>query len=383
MHDVALLGAGLHNSLICLALRSEHPELRLLVLEASARPLGEQIWSCHACELASGVPAWLEPAIAARWDGCELRFPGLSRRLGGEYLSLRAAGLRERLGRSLADPNDLVCNARVEAVGGDRIRLSDGREFRARHIIDGRGSDASLGQAAGFQKFLGQEWRCTRPHGLQRPLLMDATVAQLDGYRFLYVLPLEPDLLLVEDTSFADGPELEPDLLRARIEDYARSQGWSIASVEREERGILPMPWRGLPRAVQDGTLRSGFRGGWFHPATGYSLAVGIRLAQTIAADPSSLRDLRALTRLGDAHRRAARFTLLLNELQFRWYAPAKRRAIYERFFGLPDDLIRRFFALRSTRRDQARILCGRPPRGLSLRRRLRSTPRVSWSIPT
>ena len=36
----------------------------------------------------------------------------------------------------------------------------------------------------------------------------DATVEQLDGFRFLYTLPFGPDQLLVEDTRYSDGPAL-------------------------------------------------------------------------------------------------------------------------------------------------------------------------------
>jgi hypothetical protein len=38
----------------------------------------------------------------------------------------------------------------------------------------------------------------------------------------------------------------------------------------------------------------------------------------------------------------------------------------------LPEDLVRRFYALDMAPQDMARILLGRPPRGLSLRARLR-----------
>ena len=46
---------------------------------------------------------------------------------------------------------------------------------------------------AGYQKFVGLEIRTPQPHGMVRPLLMDARVAQIDGFRFVYVLPLAPD----------------------------------------------------------------------------------------------------------------------------------------------------------------------------------------------
>jgi lycopene beta-cyclase len=40
---------------------------------------------------------------------------------------------------------------------------------------------------------------------------------------------------------------------------------------------------------------------------------------------------------------------------------------VFERFYGLPEPLIHRFYALSLSRLDRARILIGRPPRGFSL----------------
>jgi len=39
---------------------------------------------------------------------------------------------------------------------------------------------------------------------------------------------------------------------------------------------------------------------------------------------------------------------------------------VFERFYGLPDALVHRFYALELTAFDRARILVGRPPRGFS-----------------
>ena len=46
---------------------------------------------------------------------------------------------------------------------------------------------------------------------------MDATVPQVDGYRFFYVLPLAPDRLLVEDTYFSDSTHLDVAQLRTEM----------------------------------------------------------------------------------------------------------------------------------------------------------------------
>jgi lycopene beta-cyclase len=54
-------------------------------------------------------------------------------------------------------------------------------------------------------------------------------------------------------------------------------------------------------------------------------------------------------------------------------FAPQERYHVLERFYRLPESTIRRFYALETLAMDRARILCGRPPRGFSLRRLLAS----------
>jgi lycopene beta-cyclase len=240
-------------------------------------------------------------------------------------------------------------------------------------VVDARGPESPLPVDAGYQKFLGQEIQLNAPHGLERPLLMDARGDQAEGFRFFYVLPLTPDRLLVEDTRFSESPALDPPLMREAILGYCEQAGWAVEESGREETGVLPMPWRGETPLPTRGPLRAGYRGGWFHPATGYSLPVAARLAETVAAlapDEVLNGGLRALQ---EEQQRQRAYCHLLNRMLFRWYPPRMRRHIFARFYRLPQERISRFYALRLNHADRARLLVGRPPRGLSLRYRLQT----------
>ena len=173
---------------------------------------------------------------------------------------------------------------------------------------------------------------------------MDACVAQGQQLRFMYVLPLSPRRLLIEDTAFARTPDLDPAQRRAAIHAYAAASGWCIRAVLREESGVLPMPWRGMPPAPRV-PLTVGYAGGWFHPATGYSAPSALRLAALLAR-----------------HRR--RFRLVLNWLAFCGFRPDLMWQPFARFYHLPLPVIARFCSLQSTALDVARLLVGRPPRG-------------------
>jgi lycopene beta-cyclase len=74
-----------------------------------------------------------------------------------------------------------------------------------------------------------------------------------------------------------------------------------------------------------------------------------------------------AARRFAEVAQGQQRFTTLLNRWLFRAITPNQRFRMLERFYRLPEPTIARFYALQMTAMDRARIVCGRPPQGLSL----------------
>ncbi len=399
--DYALVGGGLQNGLIALALAAVRPAARIVMIERGDTPGGNHTWCFHAGDLAaidpssargSEVPAWIEPLIVARWSGYDVAFPAHARTLASPYACVSSDRFAAEVTRSLArDGCRLITRATALDVEADRviIRTADGarEEIRAHAVIDARGPDAARREsttkdASGWQKFLGQELRLDAPHGLLRPMLMDATVPQLDGFRFLYVLPLSEDRVLVEDTYFSDGTHIDAAELRGRIASYLQQRGWRVAEVVREEVGLLPLPLRCAPPSPT-APLVAGYAGGWFHPVTGYSFPIAARLAALVASLPAERLVGPELVLHAAAQERQMKFALRLNRMLFGWFPPAQRFRVLERFYRLPEALIRRFYALELTALDRARILVGRPPRGMSLRAALFGQSPLSTSEAT
>jgi lycopene beta-cyclase len=196
---------------------------------------------------------------------------------------------------------------------------------------------------------------------------MDARVSQEDGLRFVYVLPFDSHRVLIEDTYFSDQSELDDKLLEERIFAYAKDNGFAIQAVARRERGVLPLPLTPPRRQAAEGPLLSGFQGGWFHPTTGYSFPTAVRLAEFIAARPLGALRGPEFERLERELARQQRYFCFLNRLMYGGFPKEERFNVLERFYRLPPDTIRRFYALDTTVGDRARVLCGRPPRGLSI----------------
>lgn len=371
-HDVLLVGGGLQNGLIALACLAHQPELRLLLIERGDRVGGNHTWCLHSGDVPDGAGALVEPLIAHRWSGYDVRFPGFARSLDAPYAAITSerfdAVVRERLGARV------LLGRSVREVQAERVVLDDGRVLTAPLVIDARGPGAAAEGAGyatarascGFQKFVGLELELTAPHALERPILMDATVPQDDGYRFFYVLPLGPERLLVEDTVFSRSPRLDVHALTASALDYGRRFG-EAARIVRSEQGVLPMPWSSDVAAPAGSPLVAGYQGGFFHPATGYSLPVALRLALHVAKHAPYGVFGDALHALVREHRGQARFAEQLNALLFHAFAPEDMWNVFARFYRLPEALIERFYALQLTALDRARIVIGKPPKGFSL----------------
>ena len=366
MPDLILAGGGLANGLLAYRLRMLRPEVSLLMLEKAGQLGGAHTWSFHATDLTPAQNAWIAPFVVHDWPCYDVAFPKLTRRVGLAYRSITAARFRDLIAATLG--GDARIGVEVTEVRPDRVRLASGEEIAAGAVIDGRGFRPGGGLVHRFQLFLGREVRLAAPHGLTVPVIMDATVEQEGGYRFLYLLPFAPDVLLIEDTRYADSPHLDLATLRDRIAAYAASRGWRIVEVLREETGVLPVTlsgdmaayWAGFP---PDQPL-SGLRAGLYHPTTGYSLPEAVRLADRIAAAPDlSAAALRALIhREAEAAWRRHRFFRLLNRMLFLAGPARERYVVMRRFYRMPEPLIARFYAGALSSLDKLRLLAGRPP---------------------
>src|SRR5690606_21852634 len=109
---------------------------------------------------------------------------------------------------------------------------------------------------------------------------------------------------------------------------------------------------------------QAGMRAALFHPTTGYSLPEAVRLANLVAqALPVGSAELADKIREHALRRhREQRFYRLLNRMLFLAAAPNQRHMVLQRFYRLPEPLIERFYAGRTTPADMARILVGKPP---------------------
>lgn len=365
--DVAIVGGGLAGTLIALAIRRRDPQLDVRIIEAGETIGGHHVWSFFGSDVAEADRPLVAPLVCHAWPEYEVAFPGHSRTIRQPYYSITSERLDAVARRQLGE-DALMTGRKALGLSPTAVVLADGERVEAIGVIDARGAGDLSTLDVGWQKFVGRELRVPERHHLDRPIVMDATVAQFDGYRFVYVLPFDEKTVFVEDTYYSDSAQINAKALARRIDAYAAARHWTTVATGYEERGALPVViggdfdayWRSGGAKV----AKAGVRAGLFQPTTGYSLPDAVRLAVAIAA--SGELNGGALHDLTYARAKAAwderGFYRMLDAMLFRGAEPEGRYRILERFYRLSPGLIGRFYASRSTMADKARILMGRPP---------------------
>jgi len=380
--DYCLVGGGLQASLLVLALRHHQPQARVLVLEKRTRPeetlqADGQTWSCHSSDIPAGSLAWMSSLPITRWPAYNVCFPNFQRRVNIGYCSVRSWDLQQGVQKLFAsDGSDQqwLWGQAVSQVHSDRVVLESGETFAARCVIDCRGQANQLsGHGIGYQKFFGWEVELESPWQHDIPMVMDVDRQQHDGFRFTYVLPFAPQRVLLQDTRFSDSADVDAEEGANRLRAYLTRHGHAEYQVIRTEHGLLPMPYAGFTPNPSERLLRAGYRGGWFHAATGYSLPLALQYAEAVArVSPEQAQAV--VSALARQHRFRFSHARLLNRLLFRLLPPTSRSQVFHNFYRwLPEAVISRFYAHTFSRLDALRLFLGRPPFPLSVGRFVQS----------
>ncbi len=361
-----IVGGGLAGCLAALSLAQRRPGLSLLLLESGQSFGGNHTWSFFDSDVPDAAREMIAALNPVRWPRHRVSFPGRRRELAMAYNSVDAPAL-DALVRARLPAGSWRLNVAVSQLEAEAVVLDSGERIAALGVIDARGPDGPMpGLELGWQKFVGIEFAAAAPEP-DCATVMDATVPQIDGYRFVYVLPFTADRVLVEDTYYSDDPALDVAVVADRVRELARERGL-LGPELRQETGVLPILIGGDPETfwpMHDPVARLGMRGGFFHATTGYSFNLALRMAVALAERNDGF-DGAALAEWTRSrfmkHWRDMRFFRVLNRMLFDAAQPDQRYKVFEHFYRLPPDLIARFYAGTPTTTDRMRILSGRPP---------------------
>lgn len=346
MTKIVILGGGLWGCLLAYFFHQRRPELEVELYERGSVLGGDHTWSFHTSDVTEELWPLVAPLVSHSWAEQRVQFPALERRLGLGYHTILSSDLNRKLQGLLTRTKILL---RQEKTPSD---FPPGTV-----VLDTRNIPVSV--PGGWQNFVGLDVELEAPHGIQAPIIMDATVEQLSGFRFIYYLPWSPTRILVEDTRYTEIREIPVSEWKEGVEDLIAKRGWKIKSVERVEVGSLPIPFRSPYRAEASPAVVS--FSGIFQDVTGYSIADALRVADLLSAP--GVTDFKAtLERYLQRQRFRRTFYRLLNRLMFNAADPQHRYRMLQHFYRLPQASIERFYAGRTTALDVLRVFSGKPP---------------------
>ena len=323
--------------------------------EVDALGLGhllEHRWSHTVSYFGAGSPDPTDPANAPTGHG---RDYGLFNR---EALKQHWMAACLRGGAQLWQGKALSCSL-DSADGSSLVACADGRQLRARLVVDATGHQPLLirrpdeGPIAG-QAAYGIVGRFSAPPVEQGQfVLMDYRSDHLSDAElaepptFLYAMDLGDGRFFVEETSLALAPAVPFETLRQRLHRRLVQRGTAVQQVEHEELCLFPMnlPLPDLHQPV----LGFGGAASMVHPASGYMVgallrrapAVAQAVAQQIKADPQASSLHLATTGWQvlwplELRRKHALYQFGLEKLMR--FSEPQLRAHFATFFSLPSE---------------------------------------------
>ncbi len=356
---VLIAGGGIAGCLAALAMARFRPEIPLLIVEEQERFGGDCFRFLFAAELEGEEKALVAPLIGLHWPGYYLAFPDYSRKLKADLGGIAPGAIHATMIAALR-PDQYRLGTKVVAVREDALVLDGGEEIRAEGAIDARGAANLSMLDLLYEARLERDYVFRGPHGIDRPVIADATAEAANGLSFTQLFPLAQDRLLIADVAIGERAQPDPQAA-ARLDHYLALRGWRKARVEAERNMSRPLPvggdldayWRlGGARVA-----RLGLRGGFLHPATGRTIADAARIAVLL----SRQRDFGGAT-LHDVFEEEAKTLWRQRELLRAVNAalaaaePVERRALFARINALDPATITRFQADRMGMVDRRKL---------------------------
>ena len=155
--------------------------------------------------------------------------------------------------------------------------------------------------------------------------------------------------------------------IKAYIADSLKITSYEVL---RREKGVLPITLAASENSFDNRSI--GIKGGFYHAVTGYSFPNALKMAEGISNHMLSKKDdigsgkrvtlQPFISKLQGKHYKSERFFRLLNRMLFRAAKADERYIVLQRFYGLNESLIERFYAGELRWVDKVRILIGKPP---------------------
>lgn len=280
--DIIIAGAGASGlSLIWFLLHSEKfKDSQILLVDRTLQPVNDKTW-CFWDK--SEMP--FKDLIHHTWHSLEVSAHNntyTEQLTQYKYHCMRSVDYASDMFRFLSSKSNVtLLEANIDDFQnqGENTEISTSKgSFRAPWIFQSAlkppGLSRSRMDVSLMQHFMG--WEIVTKKPLFEPTkatLMDFDVPQQNGVTFLYVLPFSETVALIEYTLFS-GKILTDEQYEKGIRDYLHER-YDLKeedyTINRKEKGVIPMEDRHYPAWYCDRVLNIGTVGGLTKPSTGYT----------------------------------------------------------------------------------------------------------------
>jgi len=174
----------------------------------------------------------------------------------------------------------------IEETTDHVIVKTNGKEYKASYVLNSIFNPEQLTNQQRYdvlqQHFIGWFIKTKTPKfDPDCATFMDFSIAQRGNCRFMYVLPTSSTEALFEYTLFSEDLLSEAEY-EAAIADYLIAKGITDYSIERKEKGSIPMTCYPFEQHNTARMIHIGTAGGWTRPSTGYTFQYTLKQSESL-----------------------------------------------------------------------------------------------------
>lgn len=261
-----------------------HRAMRAGMTVAAVDPRPDRLWSpTYAC-WADELPPWLPATVIATRIPRPTIWTTTHHRVNRQYCVLS----KPELHAALPLDNVLVVAGRATHIEPHRVELADRTTITATTVFDARGltSPGRRRTASAHGIFVDADLAAPMiddGDGLLMDWRPDNGAGPKEPPSFLYAMPLGDGTVVFEETSLGLAGGMPQRELRRRTLNRLVAHGIRLTGTERSEAAHYPLD-QPPPKHGAGQVIPFGSRGGMMNPATGYSVADSLAMADTAVA---------------------------------------------------------------------------------------------------
>jgi lycopene beta-cyclase len=286
--DYLILGGGLSGLNLAMQLEADpfFKEKNIAIIEASSKTKNDRTWCFW--EHTKGP---YEHLVSHRWENIQFKSPVFSDTISITPYTYKKIEGEDFYAFAKAQLKAPIIQAKVlhtEDRGGQVTVTTDMGTYTASKVFSSILQPELLEhqkqQQYLKQHFIGWFIKTETPtFNPQTATFMDFTVPQKGNCRFMYVLPTSPTEALFEYTLFSKDLLSDAEYERA-IAEYLEKIGITAYSIERTEKGNIPMSSYRFEQHNTENIVHIGSAGGWTKASTGFTFQHSLKRTETLLA---------------------------------------------------------------------------------------------------